>query len=118
MPGYSGIPLPKKLGIKDGFHFFLIDAPPDVIAELKASLQKCVLVNDGNIALEFAMLFTKSAASYEKQFAKTAKNLAPAGMLWACWPKIFWHAHRSDRKHRSRHWFGDRSRRRQSLRRN
>jgi hypothetical protein len=39
MPGYSGTPLPKKLGIKDGFRVSLIDAPAEVIAELKPSLE-------------------------------------------------------------------------------
>ena len=34
MPGYSGTPLPKKLGIKDGFRVALLHAPPDVKAEL------------------------------------------------------------------------------------
>jgi hypothetical protein len=87
MPGYSGTPLPKKLGIKDGFHFSLIDAPSDVIAELKPSLQQCTAANDGKTPLDFAMLFTKSAASLKKQFAKTARNLSSAGMLWVSWPK-------------------------------
>jgi hypothetical protein len=87
MPGYSGTPLPKKLGIKDGFHFALIDAPSDVIAELKPSLQKCTAADDAKTSLDFAMLFAKSTASLKKQFGKTAKNLSPAGMLWVSWPK-------------------------------
>jgi len=87
MPGYSGTPLPKKLGIKDGFHFTLIDAPTDVIAELKPSLQKCTAARDGKIPIDFAILFTKSAAELRKEFQKIAKNLSPAGMLWISWPK-------------------------------
>ena len=87
MPGYSGTPLPKKLGIKDGFHFALIDAPSDVITELKTSLQKCTGGNNQKIPLDFVMLFAKSVASFEKEFAKNAKHLSQAGMLWACWPK-------------------------------
>ena len=87
MPGYSGTPLPKKLGIKDGSHFAFIDAPSDVIAELKPSLQKCTSGDGAKSPLDFVMLFAKSTALFEKQFAKTGKKLAPAGMLWACWPK-------------------------------
>jgi hypothetical protein len=86
MPGYSGTPLPKKLGIKDGFHFALIDAPSDVIAELKPSLKKCS-AHDGKTSLDFAMLFASSTASLKKQFGKIAKSLSPAGMLWVSWPK-------------------------------
>ena len=87
MPGYSGTPLPKKLGIKDGFHVRLIEAPPEVTAELKSSLEKCEIARDGKALLDFAMLFTKSSASLKKEFAQTAKRLGAAGMLWISWPK-------------------------------
>jgi hypothetical protein len=87
MPGYSGTPLPKKLGIKDGFQVRLIEAPSEVVAELKSSLGNCKMTRDAQALLDFAMLFTKSAASLKKEFTQLAKNLAPAGMLWISWPK-------------------------------
>lgn len=87
MPGYSGTPLPKKLGIKDGFHVSLVDVPNEVIAELKQSLDKCRFVNDSKAPLDFAMVFTKSAAVLNKDFKHIAKQLGPAGMLWVSWPK-------------------------------
>ena len=37
MPGYSGTPPAKKLGIKDGWKIRLIAVPPEVAAELKLS---------------------------------------------------------------------------------
>lgn len=33
------------------------------------------------------MLFAKSRAELKKEFARIAKTLAPAGMLWVSWPK-------------------------------
>ena|SRR5580704_754793 len=87
MPGYSGTPLPKKLGIKDGFRVWLPDAPPDVRAELKAALAGCKISRDGAKPLDFAMVFTKSKTELAKHFAHAAKALAPAGMLWISWPK-------------------------------
>ena len=87
MPGYSGTPLPRKLGIKDGFHVGLIDAPAEVITELKPSLNKCEIARDRKTSLDFAMLFTKSSAALQKEFKQVAKNLTPAGMLWIGWPK-------------------------------
>ena len=87
MPGYSGTPLPKKLGIQDGFQVRLIEAPPEVVTELKPSLEKCKLARSAKASLDFAMLFTKSAASLKKEFTQLAKDLAPAGMLWISWPK-------------------------------
>jgi hypothetical protein len=85
MPGYSGTPLPKKLGIKEGFQIALVDLPPDVKAELKSALTSCQIAKGG--PLDFAMIFTKSAGDLEKQFSQFAKQLAPSGMLWVSWPK-------------------------------
>ena len=86
MPGYSGTPLPKKLGIKNGFRLQLTNAPADVRAELQQSLADCTTVKRGD-SLDFAMLFTKSRAELAKEFSRVAKVLAPAGMLWVSWPK-------------------------------
>jgi hypothetical protein len=87
MPGYSGTPLPKKLGIKAGFRVWLVDAPDEVRGELGAALVGCENVANGKGALDFAMLFTKSKAKLEKDFTRVTKLLAPAGMLWVSWPK-------------------------------
>lgn len=56
-------------------------------AELKASLADCRMVRDGKEALDFAMVFVKSAADLKRQFTRVEKQLAPAGMLWVSWPK-------------------------------
>ena len=87
MPGYSGTPLPKKLGIKDGLHVCLVDAPPEVISELNLTLDKCTTVSDNKSAIDFAMVFTKSGATLTKEFKRLTKQLGPTGMLWVSWPK-------------------------------
>jgi hypothetical protein len=87
MPGYSGTPLPKKLGIKSGFRAQLVDAPPGVCSELKAELDACEIVSNGKLPLDFAMCFTKSKGVLARESRRIAKLLAPAGMLWVCWPK-------------------------------
>jgi hypothetical protein len=87
MPGYSGTPLPNKLGIKPGARICLLDAPPEVLAELSAALAGCEDMGDAKIPLDFAMLFTKSKAKLAKEFKRVCKLLAPAGMLWVSWPK-------------------------------
>jgi hypothetical protein len=86
MPGYSGTPLPKKLGIKPGFRVRLANAPAEVRAELREALAECDLVRQGD-ALDFAMIFSKSRAELTEEFLRTAKVLSPAGMLWLSWPK-------------------------------
>ena len=84
MPGYSGTPLPKKLGIKPGFRVHLVNSPPDVREELSAELAECSLVKQ---PLDVVILFTKSRINLAKEFPRLAKMLAPAGMLWVSWPK-------------------------------
>jgi hypothetical protein len=86
MPGYSGTPLPKKLGIKPKLRVWLANAPADVRAELRGALAECEVVKQEN-ALDFAMIFTKSRAELAREFSRMAKLLAPAGMLWVSWPK-------------------------------
>jgi len=87
MPGYSGTPLPKKLGIKDGFRVCLVDAPADVLADLKAALAGCQVVRGQKGPLDLAMVFTKSKIELAREFKTVGKQLAPAGMLWVSWPK-------------------------------
>ena len=87
MPGYSGTPLPKKLGIKPGFRLRLVDAPPEVRVELSAELAACKITGDGKSPLDFALVFTKSKTALSGEFKRIGRLLAPAGMLWISWPK-------------------------------
>jgi hypothetical protein len=87
MAGYSGTPLPKKLGIKENFRVAFVDLPTEVRTELHAALKTCEMARDGRGPLDFAMVFAKTQAELKKQFARASKQLAPAGMLWVSWPK-------------------------------
>jgi hypothetical protein len=87
MPGYSGTPLPKKLGIKDGFHVRLLHAPADVRAELMPAFAGCKTTADGKKPVDFVMLFTTSKEQLSEEFSRLANQLAPAGMFWVSWPK-------------------------------
>jgi hypothetical protein len=85
MAGYSGTPLPKKLGIKPGFRVAFVNLPSEVKAELQDDLKNCRTGKNGEI--DFAMIFVKSQAELRNEFSRLATRLAPAGMLWASWPK-------------------------------
>ena len=86
MPGYSGTPLSKKLGIKDGFRVSLSAMPGEVRAELNSALANCHIAHDTKNPFDFVMRFAKSKADLQ-DLDRTAKSLAPAGMLWISWPK-------------------------------
>jgi hypothetical protein len=87
MPGYSGTPLAKKLGIKDDFRAVLLHVPNDVKTELRDALGKCRIQRITNHNLDFIFLFAKSRAGLELELLPAAEALAPAGMLWIAWPK-------------------------------
>jgi hypothetical protein len=87
MAGYSGTPLPQKLGIKPQFKVAFFELPGDVKTELKKDLSGCRLLKDGEEQLDFAMIFIRSQAEMKEQFSGFARRLAPAGILWVSWPK-------------------------------
>jgi hypothetical protein len=87
MAGYSGTPLAKKLGIKNEFRVALLQVPGDVKTELHSALENCRLLTPASGSLDFVILFVKSRAALELDLVRSARSLAPAGMLWIAWPK-------------------------------
>jgi hypothetical protein len=85
MAGYSGTPLPKKLGIKEQFRVAFLGLPANVKADLKTALAGCQIAKDEPV--DFAMIFVRTAGELKKQFPRFSKLLAPSGMLWVSWPK-------------------------------
>ena len=85
--GYSGTPLPRKLGIRAGSRVLLAGAPaglPGALGELPAGVE---LVAAGAADLDVAVLFADGEAALRTQFADLAVALSPAGGLWIAWPK-------------------------------
>jgi hypothetical protein len=87
MPGYSGTPLAKKLGIKKDFRAALVRVPDDVKGEVSAELADCSILNLKSGNLDFIFLFAKSRTALEANLQQAVEALAPAGMLWIAWPK-------------------------------
>jgi hypothetical protein len=87
MAGYSGTPLIKKLGIKEGFRAAFVDAPKDLAKDLGPLPASVRVLERPRQPMDFVLLFTKSTATLERDFAKIAELLSPTGMLWVSWPK-------------------------------
>ena len=79
MAGYSGTPLPKKLGIKENFRVLLEAMPREVRADLQDSLSACELVKQPRGPIHFIMLFVKKRSELQQRIAVLARQLAPAG---------------------------------------
>lgn len=87
MPGYSGTPLSKKLGIKAGMTVAAIGAPDDY-ADLLAPLPEDVKLS-ARIAKATALVhfFTKDRAELARALADYRTKLPPDVTLWISWPK-------------------------------
>ena len=85
--GYSGTPLPKKLGIKEGASVVLVHAP-DGAAALIAPLPDGVRLGRriGTNADVVVAFFTRRAA-LEREFYRLRQAIHDAGGLWIAWPK-------------------------------
>lgn len=87
MAGYSGTPLPKKLGIKEKHRVALVNAPSDFAATLGALPTGAEVVKHARAPLDVIVFFTKNENELWKRFGALAAKLAPAGGLWIGWPK-------------------------------
>ena len=82
---YSGTPLPRKLGIRDGSRVLLVSPPSGFTLDpLPPGAQ--VLRRPGG-TLDVAVLFATRRRELERRLAALAHSLDPAGRLWVAWPK-------------------------------
>jgi hypothetical protein len=88
MAGYSGTPLVRKLGIKEGFRLGFVNPPKGFKNELGE------LPNDVKISvqplpkpLDLIIFFADSQQKLKASFPDLAKKLTDKGMLWIAWPK-------------------------------
>ncbi|MEQ8766362.1 MAG: DUF3052 domain-containing protein [Planctomycetota bacterium] len=87
MAGYSGTPLAKKLGVKEGGRVVLLGAPGGFEETLEPLPPGVQVMRRAVGAIDVAVLFVKRGADLQKRFEKVAALLTPAGGLWIAWPK-------------------------------
>lgn len=87
MAGYSGTPLQKKLGFKEGFSVFVFQ-PPDPYFDWINPLPSDVKVKTKLAGqLDFIHLFVKDQKTFSKEFIRSKGRLKKDGMMWISWPK-------------------------------
>lgn len=88
MAGYSGTPLTKKLGFKEGFRVGFVNPPKGFQREL-GPLPTDVKITVGLLTkpLDLILLFTDSQKTLKREFPRLAQKLVENGMLWIAWPK-------------------------------
>ncbi len=83
MAGYSGTPLARKLGLKDGLRAYLANVPPDLAPLFAALARKPRLV----APLDYVHVFETSEAKLTALFPRVAAALDDTGICWVSWPK-------------------------------
>ena len=79
--GYSGTPLPKKLGIKEGHRLYVTgDAPSGFLDGIPRVARLTA-------PIDVAVVFVTKEADYRRWLDKMHRALAPDGGLWIAWPK-------------------------------
>jgi hypothetical protein len=86
--GYSGTPLPRKLGIKPGHRLFFFHAPDGFGATLGALPEAVEIVREDDAGpLDLALFFTTRADALPAAFRAIGPRVHPAGALWIAWPR-------------------------------
>lgn len=87
MAGYSGTPLAKKLGIKEGSKVLLV-GQPDGYAKLLDPLPNDVeFVSRVSESTDLIHIFTIQRAELEKALKTYRTKIKPTAVVWVSWPK-------------------------------
>jgi len=86
--GYSGTPLPKKLGIKPGHRVGLAGAPahvPGLLDPLPSGVRLERSLRGG--PKDVILVFVRTPGELHRRFQAARGKLREDGGLWVCWPK-------------------------------
>ena len=85
--GYSGTPLPQKLGIKPGARLALLNAPEDFDRTLGDLPEGVSVRSRARGPFDVIVHFSDHERELRRRFDALARALDPAGGLWIAWPK-------------------------------
>jgi hypothetical protein len=84
--GYSGTPLAKKLGIREGSRVAVLSAPDGFTASLDLP-NGAQVKRQARGRLDVVLFFVTRRAELIRRFDGLARALEPDGGLWIAWPK-------------------------------
>jgi hypothetical protein len=84
---YSGTPLPKKLGIREGSRLHIVGAPEGFDALLDPLPAGVLRLGHAGTAMDVVLVFVTKERDLRARFAKLAAGLDAGGRLWVAWPK-------------------------------
>jgi hypothetical protein len=87
MAGYSGTPLPQKLGIKPGLTVVTINAPTNYRRLLGTNPEGAAFSDRPKLDSNFVHVFIKKRSELEKRLSVLREKIADTGTVWVSWPK-------------------------------
>ena len=85
--GYSGTPLPRKLGIREDSRVLLIGAPRGYPATLGPLPGGVRFERRASAGVDLAQLFVTRREDLARHLRALRKTLRPDTVLWISWPK-------------------------------
>ena len=86
--GYSGTPLGKKLGYREGMRVFVEGMPDPIRHNIEQSIDaKPAWLFIAEPDLAAAQVFVTSRGAFESKLTALLPLLAPSGFIWVSWPK-------------------------------
>lgn len=85
--GYSGTPLPQKLGFKPGMRAALLDAPEGFAATLGELPDGVDVARRLGGHRHLVVVFVTRRADLTRRLDALVRAIAPDGMVWVAWPK-------------------------------
>jgi hypothetical protein len=85
--GYSGTPLWKKLGVKDGQKTWRVGMPASVQDEIEAGGVRPLVVGVPAAGLEMAHVFVTERKVLARELKRLRRVVAADGTVWVSWPK-------------------------------
>jgi|ERR1700722_14774434 len=87
MAGYSGTPLAKKLGIKEGDQVTLVNSPEGYLELLEPLPSAVAFINRISKSNDIIHIFCTQRAELEKALSIYRDKIKPNAMVWVSWPK-------------------------------
>jgi hypothetical protein len=87
MAGYSGTPLPQKLGIRPGMTLHVVDAPMDYAALVAPVGAKVAFATKLAKEVELLHAFVTRKTRLQEVLERARAGLGSDAVVWVSWPK-------------------------------
>jgi hypothetical protein len=87
MAGYSGTPLPRKLGIKPGARVFAVDSPKTYQTLISPLPSKAALVSTFDDTVDVIHVFVTRKVELSRFLKRALGKMRRDAAIWVSWPK-------------------------------